>query len=78
MDSAGLSKDADVVLSGDQIEWADVVLVMEKIHRERLNQKFGAELRGKKVAVLGIPGDYPFMDPDLIELLKKRCAPYLP
>ena len=78
VDSAGLSKDADTVLSEDQVAWADVVIVMEKIHRERLNRKFGHVLKGKRVAVLGIPDDYDFMDPALIDLLKNRCAPHLP
>jgi predicted protein tyrosine phosphatase len=32
-DSAGLAPDADVRLSGDQLQWADLVVVMEKAHR---------------------------------------------
>lgn len=76
-DSAGLSPDAEVPLSPEQIEWADLILVMEKVHRARLNRKFGKHLAGKRVVVLEIPDNYAFMDPELVRLLEARCAPYL-
>jgi predicted protein tyrosine phosphatase len=76
-DSAGLSPDAEVVLSPDQIAWADLILVMEKVHRARLNRKFAKYLAGKRVVVLDIPDKFPFMDDDLVRLLEARCAPYL-
>ncbi len=78
VDSAGLSRDAEVQLSEEQVEWADVILVMERIHRDRLNQAFGHALAGKRIAVLNIPDDYEYMDEELIRLLKLRCQPYLP
>lgn len=78
VDSAGLNNDAVVALSEEQIEWADVIIVMEKSHKERLNRKFNHALGGKRVAVLGIPDKYSFMDEDLIRMLKIRCRPYLP
>ena len=78
VDSAGLNHDAEVPLSEEQIEWADLIIVMEKAHRSRLNQKFKAALAGKRIAVLNIPDNYDFMDPDLISLLKSRCANYIP
>ena len=76
-DSAGLASDAEVPLSRDQVEWADVILCMEPIHRRRLQRKFGKLLREKKVVVLGIPDNYEAMDPALIRLLRRRCQPYL-
>ena len=78
VDSAGLNNDADVPLSVEQIEWADLILVMEKAHRSRLNRKFSKALGGKRIVVLNIPDDYDYMDPALIDLLKQRCAPYIP
>ena len=78
VDSAGLSPDAVVRLGEEQIEWADVILVMEKVHRDRLNRTFRHCLAGKRIAVLNIADDYEFMDPRLIDLLHRRCAPYLP
>lgn len=78
VDSAGLNNDAEVAVSAEQIEWADLIVVMEKVHRNRLNRKFGMELSGKRIAVLNIPDDFDYMDPVLINLLKQRCAPYIP
>jgi len=76
-DSAGLSPDAEVILSPEQIEWADLILVMEKIHLARLNRDYGRYLKDKRVVVLGIPDRYDFMDPALIVVLEERCARYL-
>jgi len=78
VDSAGLNNDAEVCLSEEQVQWADLILVMEKVHRNRLNRKFRSALAGKRIAVLNIPDDYDYMAPDLISLLKARCAVYLP
>lgn len=78
VDSAGLNNDAVVPLSEEQVQWADVIIVMEKTHRNRLNRKFRKVLAGKRVAVLGIPDDYEYMDPALVALLRTRCAPYIP
>jgi predicted protein tyrosine phosphatase len=37
-------------------------------------KRFRAALRGQRVICLGIPDNYAFMDPELVELLKKRVA----
>jgi len=78
VDSAGLNNDAEVPLSDEHLEWADIVIVMEKAHRNRLNRKFKHALAGKRIAVLNIPDEYEYMDKDLIQLLKLRCKMYLP
>ncbi|WP_035609846.1 low molecular weight protein tyrosine phosphatase family protein [Haloferula sp. BvORR071] len=76
-DSAGLSPDAELRLSAEQVEWADLIFVMEAVHRQRLQRTFGKLLADKKVILLGIPDDYDYMNPDLVELLKLRCTAYL-
>ncbi|MDB4388080.1 low molecular weight protein tyrosine phosphatase family protein [Akkermansiaceae bacterium] len=78
VDSAGLNHDAIVPLSHEQLDWADAIIVMETVHRTRLKRRWNKSLGGKRIAVLGIPDNYEYMDPDLITLLKVRCAPYLP
>lgn len=78
VDSAGLNNDAVVSLSHEQLRWADTIIVMETAHRNRLNRKFRGSLAGKRIAVLGIPDNYEYMDQELIALLRQRCAPYLP
>lgn len=78
VDSAGLNNDAVVPLSDEQVEWADIIIVMEKCHRNRLNRKFKHVLAGKRIAVLNIPDEYGYMNDQLVGLLKLKCDPYLP
>lgn len=73
-DSAGLSPDADVPLSTEQLAWADLILVMEKQHRSKLNSRFKASLQGKRVVSLDIPDNYEFMQPELVALLEKKVG----
>ena len=71
-DSAGISSGADVLLSSEQVDWADVIFVMEKTHRNRLARQFRPHLKGKRIICLDIPDDYEFMDQDLLDLLSQN------
>jgi predicted protein tyrosine phosphatase len=75
--AAGTNHDAATPVSGDLIEWADIILVMEEAHRSRMTTRFGEQLRGKKLVVLGIPDRFGYMHPELVALLEQRVAPYL-
>lgn len=77
VDSAGLNNDAVVPLSPEQVQWADLIFVMEKTHQEKLKRKFKRQLNGQRVIVLGIPDNYACMDPALVSLLKAKVTPYL-
>lgn len=77
-DSAGISSDADVQVSSDQIEWAEIIFVMEKTHRAKLTRRFRTHLKGKRVVCLDIPDNYAFMDPGLVLLLEQRVGRLLP
>lgn len=76
-DSAGLSASADVQLSAEQVDWADIIFVMEKAHRTKLTRQFRKHLKHQRVVCLDIPDDYGLMDPALIEILEKRVARFL-
>ena len=76
-DSAGLNQDAEVVLSREQIEWANVIFVMEQTHKNKLRKKHKEALDGKRVICLGIPDEYECMDPALIRLLEAKVGPFL-
>lgn len=76
-ESAGTDAAAHVPLEPDLIEWADVIMVMERAHRNRIMKKFKRHLNGKRLIVLGIPDDYDFMDPALVRILEKKVAPLL-
>ena len=76
-DSAGLLTDADVRLSTEQIEWADIIFVMEKAHRTKLSTHFRKHLNGKRVICLNIPDDYEYMGPALVTLLEAKAGQFL-
>lgn len=76
--SAGLAKDAETVLSSELLAWADLIFVMERVHRRKLTEKFRVHLRGRRIICLDIPDNYEFMDPELVALLNARVAPHLP
>jgi hypothetical protein len=61
-----------------QVDWADVIFVMEKTHRSKLARQFRSHLKGKRVVCLDIPDDYEFMDPELVRLLENRVGRFLP
>jgi predicted protein tyrosine phosphatase len=70
--SAGTNNDAEQPLTGDLVEWADTILVMERHHRNRVSRKFREQLKGKQLVVLGIPDAFDYMQPELVTLLKAR------
>ena len=76
-DSAGLLADADVPLSPEQIEWADIIFVMEKAHRNKLSKRFRKYLKDKRVICLDIPDNYDYMDPVLVRLLEVKVEQFL-
>ena len=75
-DSAGLAPDADTHLCADQLEWADIVFVMERAHGAKLSARFGAHLKHRKVICLDIPDRYAYMQPELIALLERKAGPF--
>lgn len=75
--SAGLNNDAEVTLGVEDIEWADIIFVMEQVHKKKLRTKFKPYLASQSLICLGIPDDYEYMDPELIEIFKKNVPQFL-
>jgi len=75
--SAGTNKDAETPVSGDLIEWADVILAMEQTHRQKISKKFQALLKAKRLVVLEVADNYQYMQPELVELLKSKVPKYV-
>ncbi len=70
--SAGTEESARIKVTAGQLGWADVIVVMEKRHKERLRQKYPEDLAAKHCVCLFISDDYEFIDPALIELLREK------
>ncbi len=75
--SAGTNNHAENPLTDELVMWADVIFVMERQHREKVQKKHRVALKDKRVVVLGIPDDYAFMDPSLIRLLQSKMDRWL-
>ncbi|WP_442582935.1 low molecular weight protein tyrosine phosphatase family protein [Mesorhizobium sp. ASY16-5R] len=75
--SAGTNHDADNPLTPELVSWADLIFVMEKAHRAKLQKKFRSSLKGARIICLDIPDNYAFMDPELVRLLETRVTRYL-
>jgi len=75
--SRGLARSARRRLKDGDLAWADVVFVMEDEHHDRLIEQHRDALGSTPVHVLGIPDEYRFMDPELIEMLRDAVGPVL-
>lgn len=76
--SAGLSQDAEVPLSTEDVEWAEIIFVMESKHKRKLSQQFKHNIKDQRVVCLDIPDNYQYMDERLIEIFKQRVPKFLP
>ena len=74
----GTNKDAATPVSGDLIEWADIIFVMEKSHRNKVSKKFRQVLKSKRLICLDIPDEFDRMDAVLVRLLENRVLPHIP
>lgn len=72
--SAGTQPEARIVVNEGHIGWADFIFAMEKSHLNRMRQKFGEAMNGKRSIVLNIPDDYEAMQPELIEELEAKVG----
>ncbi len=75
-DSAGLAPDANRPLTADQMEWGEVIFVMENQHCSKLTQRFKGPLNGKRVVCLDLPDDYQYLPVELVAMLERRVPPY--
>ena len=76
--SAGTNSDAENPLTSELVGWADIIFVMEKSHRNKLQKRFYHDLKKARVICLEIPDEYEFMDEGLIRLLKAKVSRFLP
>ena len=69
--SAGLDKSSREQVTPELLEWADLIFVMERAHRNKLAKKFRGYLKHQRVVCLNIPNEYPYMDPRLVRLFRE-------
>lgn len=75
--SAGTEPSARIKLNAKHVIWADLIFVMEKKHKRRIEEKFSEEIVDKKIVIMDIPDEYQYMDKELIEELNLKTHDYL-
>lgn len=70
--SAGTEDGARIKVTPGHLGWADVIVVMEKRHKERLQQKHPESFEGKRCLCLFIADDFEFMDAALVAELRAK------
>jgi predicted protein tyrosine phosphatase len=75
--SAGLDPSSREPVTPELLEWADLIFVMERTHRNKLAKKFRGYLKNQRVICLNISDEYEYMDPRLVRLLEKVVPPHL-
>ena len=68
--SAGLYNNKPVTKK--QIEWADILVVMEDKQRSEIAKRFPKLYMQKRILSLDIPDMYSYQDPELINILERR------
>ncbi|MDL2320684.1 hypothetical protein LJC45_06100 [Alistipes sp. OttesenSCG-928-B03] len=75
--SAGIRGWARVRIDDELVEWADIIIVMEGFHKEYIRRTFPNHAQGKRIEILGIPDQYLYMDPALVDRLEKATTKIL-
>ncbi|MCJ8272544.1 MAG: phosphotyrosine protein phosphatase [Psychrosphaera sp.] len=75
--SAGTSPRARKTVGPADINWADVIFVMESKHKSRLKALFNQLIEHQTIHVLDIPDDYQYMDAELVEILTDMVGHHL-
>lgn len=75
VESAGLYNEKPVTKS--QLEWADVIVVMEDEQKKELSKRFPTQYLKKRILSLSIPDIYSYNQPRLINELKTKVEQLL-
>jgi predicted protein tyrosine phosphatase len=75
--SAGTNADAMVRVNRRMLDWADLIFTMDDTQRQSLERMFPSHPALAGLICLDIADDYSFLQPELVELLESRVAPYL-
>ena len=75
--SAGVSWCARMPVSSRLINWADVILTMEKWQQDMIVEEYAEHLSGKIIDYLDVPDMYRYMHPLLQEMIREKTDAWL-
>jgi len=73
--SAGLYNDHPVTQA--QLDWADIIIVMEQAQRTELIRRYAHITLHKRILCLDIPDIYNYNQPELKRLIQQKCSALL-
>ena len=68
--SAGVSSKSRHQITDEDLDWADLVLVMERKYKSRILGTFRDHPNLPRIVSLDIPDEYARMDPELVSLIQ--------
>ena len=74
--SVGVSPKSNRKINEKDIEWADLILVMENDHKQKI-KKLYSHVEIPTIEVLNIPDEYEYMDEELIEILNEKIEVFI-
>ena len=75
--SAGVADYARTPISLELIQWADIVLCMEKKHKQKIKKMFPDIVANKVIDFLDVPDLYEYMNENLINMIREKTDLWL-
>jgi predicted protein tyrosine phosphatase len=75
--SAGTARDSLVQINRRMLEWADTIFTMDHGQHTALGRMFHGHPALDRLICLHIPDEFPFLDSELVRLLKASVTPHL-
>ena len=75
--SAGISDYATTPISLELVNWADIILCMEKKHKTKIKKLFSTITEKKVIDFLDVPDIYEYMNTDLVNIIREKTDAWL-
>ena len=75
--SAGVSDYAMTPISLELIKWADIILCMEKKHKQKIEKMFSAITENKVIDFIDVPDIYDYMNINLVNMIREKTDAWL-
>ncbi len=75
--SAGTSSSCRHQINERDLDWADLILVMERTHASQIRDRFRGRPNLPPIKSLDIPDDYRLMNPELIALVRAGTEAFI-
>ena len=75
--SAGVADYATTPITLELIQWADIILCMEKKHKQKITKMFPDTVTNKVIDFLDVPDLYDYMNENLIHMIREKTDLWL-